>query len=101
MELNELANICKDFEEQLTDMQDHLVADIEKIDEKKKSGAGLQDMLIDENTGKPMNLLEEISNVQSELQSILIGVSNLQERNKQIRAQRDEAQSEFTDQVLR
>ena len=52
MELNELANICKDFEEQLTDMQDHLVADIEKIDEKKKSGAGLQDMLIDENTGK-------------------------------------------------
>ena len=86
MELNELANICKDFEEQLTDMQDHLVADIEKIDEKKKSGAGLQDMLIDENTGKPMNLLEEISNVQSELQSILIGVSNLQERNKQIRA---------------
>lgn len=86
MELNELANICKDFEEQLTDMQDHLVADIEKIDEKKKSGAGLQDMLIDENTGKPMNLLEEISNVQSELQSILIGVSNLQERNRQIRA---------------
>lgn len=38
MELNELANICKDFEEQLTDMQDHIVADIEKIDEKKNSG---------------------------------------------------------------
>lgn len=67
MELNELSNICKDFEEQLMDMQDHLVADIEKIDEKKKSGMGLADMMVDEFTGKPMNLLEEITNVQTEL----------------------------------
>ena len=77
MELNELSNICKDFEDQLSDMQDHLVTDIEKIDEKKKQGVGLAEMMVDEFTGKPMNLLEEISTVQTELQSILIGVSNL------------------------
>ena len=39
MELNELANICQDFEEQLSDMQEHILKDIEKIDEKKKGGA--------------------------------------------------------------
>ena len=31
MELNELSNICRDFEEQLTDMQEHIVKDLEKI----------------------------------------------------------------------
>lgn len=100
MELGELQNICKDFEDQLLDMQEHLVSDIERIDEKKRSGQGLQEMLVDEN-GKPINLLDEINTVQHELKGILIGVSDLQEKNREIKQRRDEAHNDFSDQVLR
>lgn len=100
MELKELHNICQDFEEQLTDMHHHILKDMTKIDDRKKFGQGLQDMLVDEE-GNPVNLLEEISNVQNELQEILFGVIELQDRNKEIQDRRNEAESEFQDQILR
>jgi len=34
LELQELQNICQDFSEKLTDMQEHLITDIDKISNK-------------------------------------------------------------------
>lgn len=62
LELQELQNICQDFSEKLTDMQEHLITDIDKISNKASIQNPLQDLLIDEN-GNPVNLLEELMQV--------------------------------------
>jgi len=76
LELQELKNICEDFDEKLGDMQEHLIADIEKIGSKAQIQNPLQDMLVDED-GNPVNLLEELLQVQNELKDILGSVSEL------------------------
>eukprot|EP00347_Sterkiella_histriomuscorum_P007817 403347449 len=100
LELQELQNICEDFAEKLLDMQEHLINDIEKIDQKRRIQNPLQDLLVDEN-GNPVNLLEELILVSDELKEILGNVSDLQGRNEEIRRRRKETQYEFEDQILR
>ncbi len=100
MELIELKNIGEDFSEKLGDMQEHLISDIEKITEKSKIESPLQQLLVDEN-GNPVNLLEELIEVNDELKDILNNVTELQVRNDDIRKMREEAQEEFDEQILR
>ncbi|CDW88775.1 UNKNOWN [Stylonychia lemnae] len=99
LELAELQNICQDFSEKLLDMQEHLIQDIEKIDNKARIQNPLQDILVDEH-GNPVNLLEELIIVSDELKSILDNVALLQDQNEQIRQQRDQAQIDFQDEIL-
>ena len=58
MELNELENICEDFEIQMKEMHEHIVKDLDKIEHKKMS-PGTREMLVDEE-GNKVNLLEEL-----------------------------------------
>ena len=63
-------------------MHDHIVSDLEKIEDKKNGNGGLE-MVVDED-GNKVNLLEEIVTVQDDLQYILVSVNDLKRRNKDI-----------------
>jgi hypothetical protein len=64
LELKELKSICEDFEDKLTDMKEHLVTDLSRIEDRavlhtqqqKESVVG---SLLDEN-GNPVNVLGEL-----------------------------------------
>ena len=90
LELQELQNIGEDFGEKLLDMQEHLISDIEKIQAKASLHNPVAQLLVDE-AGHPVNLLEEMMEVQKELKDILNGVSELQVTNEDIRGRREEA----------
>lgn len=90
LELSELQNICQDFSEKLGDMQEHLLTDIAKISSKAAIQSPLMELLVDEH-GQPVNLLEELMQVQDELKDILGSVQELQDKNEGIRVRRDEA----------
>ena len=63
MELKELGEICKDFDAQIVDLQEHLTKDIQKLELNKRVQGQITEMLVDED-GNPVNLLEEVIGVQ-------------------------------------
>lgn len=78
-ELQELKSICEDFADKLADMKDHLLTDIGKIQERtilqtKLESESATGTLMDEN-GNPVNIMEELTSVESELKRILEEVS--------------------------
>lgn len=68
-ELTELRSICQDFDDKLGGMRSQLESDITKIVERRSLQSVMQKetgTLMDEE-GRPVDILEELSQVQSEL----------------------------------
>lgn len=76
MELQELGDICADFDGQLQDLQMNLQKDIKTLEQNRLVQSKIKDKFVDED-GKPVNLLEEVQDMQIELVEILDNVDEL------------------------
>ncbi len=100
MELTELQSICDDFTKQLHDLESHLAEDIERLEANKKvQGTIVMNMFVDE-SGKPVNLLEEISLVQDELKEVLEDVYLLQDESTAVGQRREAVIKDFQEKIL-
>ncbi len=66
LELEELTNICQDFDQQLFDMHDNVSQELHILDEKSRSNVHTDIRLCDEE-GNPINLMDELLKVKNEL----------------------------------